>query len=71
MKYRRKTRSVLSTAQAGAALIQITSPSTYSWCVPLEIPARAAVPLRHVGVQRSPASLGILILTPSLSAEAT
>ena len=29
VKYRRKTRSILSTAQAEAALIQITSPSTF------------------------------------------
>lgn len=63
VKYRRKTRSVLSPAQAGATLNQITSPSTYSWCVLLEILARAAV--QPVHVQHSRASLGILILTPS------
>lgn len=33
VKYRRKTRSILSSAQAEAALIQNTSPSTFSWCV--------------------------------------
>ncbi len=53
VKYRRKTRSILSTAQAEAALIQITSPSTFSWCVPSKtFPANAAAPLQPAAVCR-------------------